>query len=221
MLFDELQDLLDRESAGIGNACGLNLGIGHRDHRVEPRPRRRDRVDRHRGARGETVRLAVRLDSLLNAVGRLVLVRCLGVVGSAEEEVLVGRPEVRTAAVRGRIVGRVGRLVVVVERARRQGAGRRGPGPEVLVARERLTEERRTHDLTVDLDLGAGGLVVEQPQRDPGQHDRIGEPTDHGEDEEDPQSGYELASHYLTPKAVMMMSMSLMPMNGAMIPPTP
>ena len=33
--------------------------------------------------------------------------------------------------------------------------------------------------------------------------------------------GRQLASHHFTPRAVTSMSMSLIPMNGAMMPPTP
>ena len=55
----------------------------------------------------------------------------------------------------------------------------------------------------------------------PSDHEREGDPEHHGEDHHGDDRGKELASHHFTPNAVTIMSMSLMPMNGAMTPPAP
>ena len=46
-------------------------------------------------------------------------------------------------------------------------------------------------------------------------------PNSDGEDDHHDDRRDELASHHFTPRAVTTMSMSLIPMNGAMTPPTP
>ena len=79
-------------------------------------------------------------------------------------------------------------------------------------------------DLAVDLDERAVGLVVEGHLGDAGDDERVDEAAQHGEHEHAEHGRRELAdecTHHFTPRALMMMSMSLMPTNGAMMPPTP
>ena len=57
--------------------------------------------------------------------------------------------------------------------------------------------------------------------RDPVTTSGIREPEEHREDDHHHDRGQELASHHFTPRAVTITSMSLIPMNGAMIPPSP
>ena len=56
---------------------------------------------------------------------------------------------------------------------------------------------------------------------DPEDDEREDDPEDHGEDHHGDDRRDELASHHFTPNAVTIMSMSLMPMNGATTPPRP
>ena len=67
-------------------------------------------------------------------------------------------------------------------------------------------------------------LSMERHLGDAGHDERVDEPAEHGEHDDGDDGRRQLAheaSHHFTPRALMMMSMSLMPMNGAMIPPTP
>ena len=73
-------------------------------------------------------------------------------------------------------------------------------------------------------DQRAVGLVVEGHLGDAGDDERVDDPAQDREGEHAEHGRGELAdesTHHFTPRALMMMSMSLMPMNGAMIPPTP
>ena len=92
---------------------------------------------------------------------------------------------------------------------------------EVLGLGEGLTDPGRPDELAVAFDEGSVGFVCEQPLGDPGDHQRIDEPGDDGEDEHHPEGGKKLTAHHDTPIAAMNRSMALMPMNGAMIPPSP
>ena len=95
---------------------------------------------------------------------------------------------------------------------------------EVLGIGELLADQAAAHDLPVDLDERAVGLVVEGHLGDAGDDERVDEPAQDGEHEHAEHGRGELAdeaTHHFTPRALMTMSMSLMPMNGAMIPPTP
>jgi hypothetical protein len=59
---------------------------------------------------------------------------------------------------------------------------------------------------------------------DTGDHERIQETAQHREHDDPQYRRTELAdehSHHFTPKALMMMSMSLIPMKGMMMPPMP
>ena len=147
------------------------------------------------------------------------------------QQVGVGRPLVRRAAggvARGRRVRGMGiahRVAVVVgvlhQRSRRQGARARGAGVEVLGRAERLTDERGPDHLAVALDERAVGLVGEQGLGDAGHGQRVEEAAEHGEHGHHAQGGDQLSSHHFTPRAEMTTSMTLMPTNGVMIPPTP
>ena len=75
--------------------------------------------------------------------------------------------------------------------------------------------------LPFTLDERAVGLVVERDLADAGDDQRVDQAEEHGEDHHRDERGNELASHHFTPRAVTTMSMSLMPMNGAITPPAP
>ena len=75
---------------------------------------------------------------------------------------------------------------------------------------------------TVDLDERAFGLSVEGDLADRRDHQWVDDTGEHGEDDEHADGGRQLAAqHQETPRALMSRSMSLMPTNGAMIPPKP
>ena len=175
-----------------GDTRRLELGVAHRDVRVEAGTRGGDGVDGHEHVGAEAVLVAVGGDAL----------------GDGGEEVRVRRAEVGAA--------RRGAVVAV--------AGRRRPGVEVLGRREGLADQLGADDHAVALDERAVGGVLPPDLGDRGDDERVGEPADHGEDDDGDQRRAELADervHQETPSAEMTTSMSLMPTNGAMIPPTP
>ena len=92
---------------------------------------------------------------------------------------------------------------------------------EVLGGAEGLADERGADHLAVALDERAVGLVGEQGLGHAGHGQRVEEAAEHGEHEHHAEGGDELSSHHFTPRAEMTTSMTLMPMNGVMIPPTP
>ncbi len=93
---------------------------------------------------------------------------------------------------------------------------------EVLGGGERLADQLRADDLAVDLDERTLGLVVEGDLADRRDDEGIHDTGQHGEDDEHADGGRQLtAQHHETPRALMMRSMSLIPTNGAMIPPSP
>ena len=84
-----------------------------------------------------------------------------------------------------------------------------------------LADQRRADHLAVALDERAIGLVGEQGLGDTGHGQRVEEAAEHGEHGHHAQGGEQLPSHHFTPSAEMTTSMTLMPTNGVMIPPTP
>ena len=82
-----------------------------------------------------------------------------------------------------------------------------------------ISDEPTTVPSTVD--DRAVGLVVERHLADAGDHQWVDPAEQDGEDDHHQDGGKDLASHHLTPSAVTIMSMSLMPTNGAIRPPTP
>ena len=169
-------------------------GRWHRDVRVEAGARRGDGVDRHEHVVAEPVLVAVGGDPLVDG----------------GEEVGVRRAEVRAA--------RRGAVVAV--------AGRRRAGVEVLRATTKVwpissepttTPSRSISDpLAVSFQPTWATAVTTQ---------RVGDAADDGEDDDGDERRAQLAdearSCQLTPRAEMMMSMSLMPTNGATMPPRP
>ncbi len=92
---------------------------------------------------------------------------------------------------------------------------------EVLRPLEDLADQRRPDDRAVPLHERAVGPVRERDLRHAGHDQRIDDAHEHGEDEERDDRGNELAAHQRIPSCVMTMSISLIPMNGAMMPPSP
>ena len=92
---------------------------------------------------------------------------------------------------------------------------------EVLRPLEDLTDELRPDDRAVALDERPVGPPWEGDLRDAGHDQRIDEPDEHGEDEKRDERGNELAAHQRIPSWVMTMSITLIPMNGATMPPSP
>ena len=92
---------------------------------------------------------------------------------------------------------------------------------EVLGGAEALADEGGAHHLTVALDERAVGLVGEQGLGHAGHGQGVEEPADHREHGDHAEGGDQLSSHHFTPRAEMTTSMTLMPMNGVTIPPTP
>ena len=115
--------------------------------------------------------------------------------------------------------------------ARRHGGvtARRGPRPEVLLARELLRQQLGADDLAVALDQAAVGLVVKRNLRDAGDDQRVHHARQHGEDDREQDGlnekfhdGFPFFSHYgARCTATSNTSINLMKMNGMMMPPTP
>ena len=96
---------------------------------------------------------------------------------------------------------------------------------EILVVGEVLADQLGADHLPVLLDQAAVGLMRKDELRDPGHAERIDEAGDDGHDDDHHDGGADLAQHRSDPQArpmaVTARSISLMPMNGTMIPPTP
>ncbi len=92
---------------------------------------------------------------------------------------------------------------------------------EVLRPGEALADQLRPDDRAVALDERAVGPSGEGDLRDAGDHERVDEPDENGEHEEGDEGGKELAPHQTIPSCAMTRSISLIPMNGATMPPTP
>ena len=199
------QDLIEGHSPCPGHAAGLDPCVRHRDLRIETRAGRGDRVDRHVGPGWEPVLPAVLGDALAHTGERLIDVLGGRVVLLAVEQLRARRPEVRGAA----------RQPVVPV------ACRRGPRVEVLGLGEALPDERRPDHLAVGvLDERPVGPLVERDLADAGDDERIGDPQHERQRDRHEQSGDELAAHHFTPRETTR-SMSLMPTNGATMPPNP
>ena len=130
-------------------------------------------------------------------------------------------------ALRAEVARAGGQRVVAV-------TGRRRAALEVLRQRvavgvgERLPDQAAAHRLSVGLDDRAVGVVVQagdlghQPDED-----RVGDAEDHGEHQQRPQRGPVLTNKigevhgHIPGKSWITRSISLMPMNGAMMPPSP
>ena len=167
-----------RQRRGLGHPRRLELGVGHRDVRVEARPRGGDRVDGHAGVGGQAVLVAVGDHPFLHG----------------GDELRVGGSEVRRRRDVVGQVGRVGRLAVDL-RTRGPGSGRRRAAVEVLLAGELLADEAGPDRPAVGLDERAVGLVGEQHLGHAGHGERVGEAGDHGEGEEHPEGREQLAAH--------------------------
>ena len=122
------------------------------------------------------------------------------------EEVGVRRAEVRR---------RARRAVVPVSR-------RRGARVEPLAPLERLTEERRADDdVRRASNERAVRAVGHRELRDAGHGERVDDADEHRERDEREERGNELTTHQETPSPLRAMSTSLMPTNGATMPPAP
>ncbi len=121
------------------------------------------------------------------------------------EEVLVRRPEVRGGA-RHRVVA---------------VARRRGPRLEVARALELLPDQARADDAAVTLDQRPVRPRGERDLRDAGDHERIDDPGQHGEREEQDERGDELPAHQTIPSPETTTSISLIPTKGTTRPPRP
>ena len=69
---DELKDRVQIEAPLVGHTGRLQPGVGDGDVGIEPRPRRSDGIDRHRGGGVKAVLVAIRVGPLLDAVEALV-----------------------------------------------------------------------------------------------------------------------------------------------------
>ena len=125
--------------------------------------------------------------------------------------------------------GRGGQRVVAV-------TSRGRPALEVLrLAREGLADQRGADDLAVAVDQGTVGLPGEHHLGDAGDREGVGEPEDDGQDDDHPDCRPDLADREAERRSwawgasVQPMpgiwetsrSMSLMPTNGATMPPRP
>ena len=161
-------------------------GVGDRDVRVEARARGGDRVDRDRRAGREAVLLAVRGDRARDVRRASVRVR---------------RAEVRAAARRARRSRR--------RRPRAGGGSTAAPSNVWPISVEPTTSPSR-------FDERAVGLSREGDLRDAGDDERVDEPEEHGErDEQRASAGRSWRRIRRSPSAVTTRSMSLMPTNGA------
>src|SRR5271166_2849626 len=98
---------------------------------------------------------------------------------------------------------------------------------EIAVALEVLPDERRSDDAAVLLDQAAVRVVRHGDLRDPGDRQRIDESGQRAEQDQEHSRRTNVFKHRKTPKfqarckAATTRSIALMPMNGAMIPPSP
>src|SRR6516165_3825252 len=96
---------------------------------------------------------------------------------------------------------------------------------KVARVREVLTDKLGADDLAVFLDQAPIRLTGEEKLREPGHAQGIGQACDDRHQDDHDDSGSDLSQHYCSPQARpaadTAISISLMPMNGTMIPPTP
>ena len=92
---------------------------------------------------------------------------------------------------------------------------------EVLRRGEALTDQARADDDAVALDERAVRPGREPELRDAGDRERVDDPEEDGEGHEGEEGGEELAPHQTSPVAPTTRSISLIPMKGAITPPTP
>ncbi len=135
-------------------------------------------------------------------VGAFELEDRVGALGDQIREVLRVRAEVRTR----------GRRRVVVDRG--------GAAVEPLLALPQLSDRGAPDELAVHADEGSVGLARHRELRDPGDDERVREAREQGQDHDRAQGSHGGGDHgkFTTSRS---MSMSLMPMNGTMIPPNP
>jgi hypothetical protein len=183
--------LLRAHPPGPGHPRDLELGIGRGDVRVEPGARRGDHVGRDLSALG-----AVLLDHMLDASGD----QGIGQLG-----------------VGGAFVG-AGRGGGVIARTR----GRR-PRVEVFRPGERLSDQFTSDDSAGDLEHRAVGLPGKEELRHAGDDAGVHQTGDGAEQEGEYDRGAEQVSEHghTKPRAVRRRSMSLIPTNGTIRPPSP
>src|SRR5262249_5164027 len=108
-------------------------------------------------------------------------------------------------------------------RVRRRG--RRRAAVEIFVVLELLPDQGGPDDLAVLLDQAALRLSREDHAGDPGHGEGIGDARDQREREQQDDCGTNFSQHDVSPqarcKAATARSMTLMPMKGMMMPPTP
>jgi hypothetical protein len=160
---------------------------------------RRDVRVKARGRGGDRVRRD-------GHAGRLLAQR-LGVLDHALGEVGMERPEVGAA--------RAGGVVAVI-------ASGRGAGMQIFRLFELLGDEARADHLARAIpDQAAIGLVREELLADDGDQHRVAHAQQQGEEQGRDHGGANLSQHQTSPRLEMMRSTSLMPMNGATMPPRP
>src|ERR1035441_771599 len=90
---------------------------------------------------------------------------------------------------------------------------------------ECLSNNSRADNFAVAHDQLPIGLVVEEHLRQAGHHQRIDDSQHHGGDDRHQNCNLKILFHrsssYASPTPMMSMSISLIPMKGTMIPPTP
>ncbi len=131
------------------------------------------------------------------------------VVLHAVDQLLVRRAEIGAAGVGG---------VIAVSR-------RRSARMKVAGAGEWLSHDPRADDSAVAHDELAVGLVGEEHLRDAGDDQRINDSQQNGRGDGHQDCGNKILFHrcasYANPMRLISMSISLIPMNGAMMPPKP
>src|SRR5580698_4898993 len=96
---------------------------------------------------------------------------------------------------------------------------------EIFVAGEILPDQFRTDHVTIANNKAAARLMREKKLGDAGETQGIDQAGDQGHQHDQHDGGADLFQHGLLlqarPAAVTAMSISLMPMKGTMIPPSP
>ncbi len=96
---------------------------------------------------------------------------------------------------------------------------------EVAVGREALGDQAGADHHSVLLHQAAPGLVREDHSGDAGDGEGVGEAREQGQADDDDEGGAELVEHGSMPQtrwsAVTARSMTLMPMKGRTMPPSP
>ena len=215
VVVDERQHLVDGQPALVRDPWGLQAGVGDGDVRVDARAGRGDGVDRHGNVVGEAVGLAVR------GVRSSMAARRSGFVGPWFEAPLAAMDRSDGSAGYGSPTGLPSSSMSCTSEPEARAPAAEGRVWKYSGALKALPDERRPDHLAVPLDERAVGLVREQGLGHAGHGQRVEEAAEHGEHEHHAQGGDQLSSHHFTPRAEMTTSMSLMPMNGVMIPPTP